>query len=271
MIYINDVQIPFATFPNGETQLKRELNVPSYSFAVTKIWFYYESDADLVHLAFVKSALDSTHHSECDLFIAYMPYSRMDRQTDDVFTLRLVAAQINALGFRRVVVVEPHSDVTCALLDRSEALYLTPRLLNDIKPTINFCDQDYLFFPDAGAQKRYASLADSHQTLVGFKHRDSKGRITKYEICGEITKPLESSCVLIMDDLCSYGGTFKAAAEALGPTITKHLLVAHLEPSYFLGDLSKSGLIDGVYATDSIVRESSANVNIYNLRTGEWQ
>ncbi|WP_338131069.1 hypothetical protein [Cohnella rhizosphaerae] len=76
---------------------------------------------------------------------------------------------INAMNFARVTVVEPHSDVTPALLDRSEAVYPTLELLSRVTAETGFDPAaDYLFFPDAGAQKRYGQV-DGFRQLVGHK------------------------------------------------------------------------------------------------------
>jgi ribose-phosphate pyrophosphokinase len=191
----------------------------------------------------------------------------MDRTktNEDVFTLKYVSEFINSLKFDQVTVVEPHSDVTMALLDKAEARYPTDWLLNAAISEVNFdFADDYLFFPDAGAQKRYGQKIGFNQ-LVGFKDRDWKtGKINSLTVVGD-TSLLAGKKVIIVDDLCSYGGTFYgkdnegkefgAAAELkkLGAAEI-YLVVAHAENAIFEGKiLTGASPIDKVFTTNSII------------------
>jgi len=68
--------------------------------------------------------------------------------------------------------------------------------------------------------------------------------------------------ILIIDDLCAYGGTFQLAAEQL---IYKgadniYLYVSHCENSIYKGKLIKSGLISKIFTTDSILSDWSSKL-----------
>jgi ribose-phosphate pyrophosphokinase len=57
--------------------------------------------------------------------------------------------------------------------------------------------------------------------------------------------------VLMVDDLCSRGGTFITAAKVLRPVFSHvYLVVAHLENTVHAGPLLDE--IDGIFASDSI-------------------
>ena len=65
--------------------------------------------------------------------------------------------------------------------------------------------------------------------------------------------------VLIVDDICSKGGTFYHSAKALKAAGAKSvsLYITHCEHSIVFGDLATSdGLVDHVYTTKSIFPES---------------
>lgn len=259
MIKVNGIEVEFGQYPNGETLITGD-KMPRRDFQPDWVEFAYQSDADLVRLLFVKRYLDAKTTTATNLHVRYMPYSRMDRaEGEAVFTLRHVAGFINDLGFDRVMVDEPHSDVTCAVLDRAEAQYPTIDLLPQVLDRIGFdLTRDWLFFPDAGAQKRYAKLT-GYQSAVGFKHRDfATGKLT-----GHLTVAFSSfECpnydgtekVLILDDLCSYGGTFVMASERLREMgwAEVYLFVTHCENAMWDGKLLDN--IDGLYCTDSILR-----------------
>lgn len=177
MIKLNGKEIKFETFPNGETRMVDE-GIALLDWGKQTISFKYENDSDLIKLMFVKKFVDSRRKSSSifELIIYYMPYSRMDRSEDgSAFTLKYVADFINSLDFDKVTVVEPHSDVTLALLNNVESKFVNFKLLPKVMEEVKFLSIDYLFFPDAGAPKRYANIKGYNQ-LVGFKNRDFKNR-----------------------------------------------------------------------------------------------
>lgn len=269
MIYVNGKKIKFNRFPNGETLVDgNELLFAAQGDIVNEIGFKYQEDSDLIKLMFVKKHLDE-HNLLSKLVIYYMPYSRMDRvEGNSVFTLKHVAEFINDLAFADVVVIEPHSDVTPALLDYAQPVYTNFDLLPEVLKEIGFDkEKDYLFFPDAGAQKRYSKLK-GYRYLVGYKHRDfESGEIKSLDIVGEI--PSEPFKVLICDDLSSYGGTFLASGNALreaGATEV-YLLVAHCENSVFEGKLLLEGSpINKIFTTNSILTRGTNKIKQYEIQ-----
>lgn len=267
MIRLNRTPLEFERFPNSE------LRVPAEQIAASLLntgweWvhFRYETDSDLLALMFVKLHIDMLAAPRVALYIEYMPYSRMDRaENGSVFTLRHVAGFINSLRFDKVYVLEPHSDVTVALLDRAEAVIGATTLLNMVMARDDFdWNRDYLVYPDAGAQKRYAR--NGCKELVCYKHRNfATGRIERLDLVGTVNKP--GFTAVIVDDLCSYGGTFVLAAEKLRAVgaAKVYLCVTHCENSVFKGKLfthddqgsvtGSSGLIDRVFTSNSILSE----------------
>ncbi|MFD2330183.1 ribose-phosphate pyrophosphokinase [Cohnella sp. GCM10020058] len=269
MIRLNGQTLVFETYPNGETRVKGDqILALARGTDGNRIALKYETDADLIKLLFVKSYLDDRGLGPASLDIYYMPYSRMDRtEGSSAFTLKYTAQMINAMNFERVTVVEPHSDVTLALLDRSQALYPTLELLGRVTAETGFDPAaDYLFFPDAGAQQRYGQVEGFRQ-LVGRKKRDfATGRIQKLDVAGDVDRT--GFKAIIVDDLCSYGGTFLLSAERLRELGASqiYLLVTHCENAIHQGKLSASELIERVYATDTILDGPSTDfIQIYPI------
>ena len=254
MIILNETEVEFNSFPNGETQLLHdELDIRMFN----NIFFKYENDGDLIKLMFLKKFMNGQCRNKDwnRLVISYMPYSRMDRSEDgSPFTLKYVTEFINSLDFSEVIIIEPHSDVTLALLDFAKAKYVNFNLVPDVMENMEFdIEKDYIFFPDAGAAKRYHSLK-GYKTLVGHKERDFKtGEIKSLKVVGDVDSIPGGAKVLIIDDLSSYGGTFVHSAIALYELgfSTVNLLVAHAENSIFKGKLFDN--VDKVYTTDSIL------------------
>lgn len=268
MILLNGKEVQFETFPNGETKVIIDENNIEI---VNLISFKYKGDSDLIKLMFVKRYLDDHELSVMNyLYIYYMPYSRMDRvEGNSVFTLKYISDFINNLKFERVEVIEPHSDVTAALLNNVKAKFINFDLLPLVMKDVGFDkEKDYLFFPDAGAQKRYHSLLGFKQ-LVGYKHRDFEtGEIKSLQVVGEV--PYEKRKIIIVDDLSSYGGTFLHSGNKLKELGFKeiYLLVAHAEDSIFKGKLLKDDSpITKIFTTNSIITQNGVWENTqYNDR-----
>ena len=242
MIKINKKRVEFKKFPNKEVYVDLK-TFPWPEGDRIYLSFSYEDDSSLIELMFVKKILDNAGVDECSIFIDYMPYSRMDRYNRDFpFLLKYVCEFINSLGFSRVTVREPHSDVTPALLDKVMIYEWAELHCEDVMKEMGFNkDNDVLFYPDAGAQKRYSF--SGYRFSVGNKTRDFRtGEITGYEVNKYLRGggySFDNCNVLIVDDLCSRGGTFIAAAKELkNHTSGKiYLMVAHCEENVFTGDI----------------------------------
>ena len=118
-----------------------------------------------------------------------------------------------------------------------------------------------LFFPDEGAMKRYSE----HATIpyaFGMKKRDwETGKILGLDIIN--ADVIKGKNILIVDDICSRGGTFYHSAKALKEAGAANisLYVTHLEETVLIGDLPESGLIDHIYTTKSIFPEGAYQGN----------
>lgn len=269
MIKVDGKEINFNYFPNSEIELDHK----SLPDLITKsgrleVTFSFLSNDDLVKLMFIKDYLDELSLSlPIDLIIHYMPYSRMDRSEGGSHnSLKTIAKFINNLGFDRVLVIEPHSDVIPALLDRCRIIEMSLQLLPKVLSEISFdADKDYLVFPDATAQKRYGKFKGFKQ-ILGFKTRVFEtGEIGNLELAGKIDTGNERA--LIVDDLCSGGYTFYLTALKLREMGFKeiYLLVTHTENTVLKGKMIDSRLIDGIYTTDTIFNASHSLITVYSI------
>ena len=271
MLLLNDKKVEITQFPNGETKLDGQA-ISGMVRGDNVIRLRFESDADLMHLMFLKSHLDTIPHvATVRLVMPYMPYSRMDRtEGTGVFTLKTVANFINSMNFELVSVFEAHSDVTLALLDRVESVMMADvGTVSYVMDEIGFNrEEDFLFYPDAGAEKRYQGKIKGRH-LFGIKHRNFEtGQIESFQIAGKTKETDVFNRVLIVDDLSSYGGTFLHSAKALKEQYgfkEVYLLVGHAENSIVKGDLLTSGLVDKVFTTDSLVTETHEKLQVIDL------
>ena len=113
--------------------------------------------------------------------------------------------------------------------------------------------------PDAGAAKKYGEAEGINNPIIGNKHRNEEGRITSYELLNFVEGTKK---VIIRDDICSYGGTFVAAAKELRKRGVEEiiLVVTHCENNILKGEVFD--YIDRVFTTDSILTVSHPKITI---------
>lgn len=223
------------------------------------IEWHYENDAELFTLICVKRHLEHFFDSNThfNLLLPYVPHARMDRvkNSDEIFTLKYFCEVINSLHFDVVLVSDVHSNVASALLNNVVCQQPTT-IIEAVK---NICGAQVLCYPDEGAMKRYSANLPYRYTF-GIKKRDwETGQIERLDlIYGECVKDKD---VLIVDDICSKGGTFLHTAKALKEAGANniYLYITHCETTIFDGEMISSGLITGIYTTDSIFPEDKQN------------
>ena len=239
-------------FPDGT--FKIDIEIPEDTSPWKIIW-KYENETELVQLIYITKHLKSHGFINIDLVMPYLPNARMDRVKDspEVFTLKWFCDIINSLNFDAVSVLDVHSPVGEALLDR--IIINSPEKY--IKTAIEMAgidkDNDFIFFPDEGSCKRYSAFIPQFENVgFGLKKRDWKtGKIQGLDIHG--ASP-EGKNVFIIDDICSYGGTVYHSAQKLKELGCKDVSVyfTHTENSIAKGELFKGDLIKGVYTTNSL-------------------
>ncbi len=161
MILVNDKQVEFTKFPDGTTSFRFSPHLPPQMFAqpmeppIFSITWKYDNDEECILLWYLTNHIrENNQRPIIRLSLPYIPNARMDRvkNVDEVFTLKWFAKFINALGFDRVFVSDPHSNVSTALFDRVcviDAQSNIQRVLDKLN------DKNVLLcYPDEGAAKR---------------------------------------------------------------------------------------------------------------------
>lgn len=270
MITVNNVKVEVGHFPDGTQSIK---------FPVDALWsglndmpilvsWYYDSDEELFTLACVMDWVCRSCGSKkiIKLNMPYVPNARMDRikNTNENFSLKVFANFINSLGFDTVNVYNVHSNVSEALINN--IININPD--HDVDTVISeYYKPDVIYFPDEGACKRYADLSCIKgyelPVIFGIKKRDWKsGKILGLDVVSDID--LTGKKVLIVDDICSAGGTFKFSAmklKELGASDVV-LYVSHCEDNIQNGDLLKTDLISKIYTTDSILHIEDPKIEV---------
>ena len=101
----------------------------------------------------------------------------------------------------------------------------------------------------------------------GIKKRNwETGNIEGLDVAGCVDK-IKDSNILIVDDICSRGGTFYHSAKKLKELGAKniYLYVTHCENTILDGDLLNSGLVEKVYTTNSIFTKEHEKIEVFKL------
>lgn len=257
MIKINKEVFKPEYFPDGTMKL----NMNNTDNIVDISWFY-DSEEELVQLYYITSHIFYDYpETYISLFMPYVPNARFDRikNEKEIFTLKYFSEFINNLGFNEVTVFDPHSHVSEALIDRlciQDPFIFIDKSINMITKTP---EELLLFFPDEGSTKRYEDVIKTYSNspyAFGTKNRDwTTGQIKGLSVNGQTDK-IKDRDVLIIDDICSKGGTFYHSAKKLKELGAKniYLYVSHCENTIYEGELLKNnGLIEKIYTTDTIL------------------
>nr|DAT25676.1 MAG TPA: Baseplate wedge protein [Caudoviricetes sp.] len=278
MISIGDVPVVPVVFPDGTQKIDLQLEAMYREITENKtvyITWLYESDKELFSLYCIsKNIREHFPQLQQDLMMPYIPNARFDRvkYSNECFTLKYFAEIINSLGFVRVIVTDPHSDVSTALINHVEVIrgasYITQTCSKILKaePSRNLV----IYFPDSGSLKRYSEfVSDDYPIVYGIKNRDWKtGKILGIEIHGDTEKLDENTAILMIDDICSKGGTFYYGSKELNKYGCKdmYLYVTHCENTILDGELLKEdSLFKKVFTTRSIFTKEHEKVEVLDL------
>lgn len=263
MLKLNGKTVELGHFPDGTLLIKENVPKDYDNNRTATITWKYENDAEMVALIYLTKHLKAHGVYKIHLNMPYIPNARQDRvkSEEDVFTLKYFAEIINSLEFASVTVLDPHSAVSEALIDH--IVIKTPK--NNIARVLGEIGEDnvIMFYPDEGAMKRYSSMADK-PFAFGIKKRDwTTGEIKGLDVAGA-TELIPGSRVLIVDDICSKGGTFYHSAKKLKElgAAEIYLYISHCENSILQGEVLTCGLIEKVFTTDSLLTEKNEKIEV---------
>ena len=244
MIYLNGTPLNVTMFPDNTSQVWKlhEQTLKESNYA--HVTWEFQHEGEFMHLAQLRSLL-RINGIKTDLKLKYLPYGRQDKRiaNDATFALWTFATLLNFLGFNEVVCMDPHSLIAADLIMNFKAVYPLDQVMK-IAYDLNI---DLFAYPDAGAVDKYTGGEDvqkeiyDYPCIYGEKVRDqATGNITSYKLIGS---PADKK-VLIVDDICDGGMTFKLLTKdllAAGATEV-HLFVTHGIFSKGLGTLFESGI-----------------------------
>jgi ribose-phosphate pyrophosphokinase len=220
--------------------------------------------ATFVTAMFLVDAVEASGGFIDTLVLPYIPGARQDRVNpsgDVLFTAASVAEMINARGFERVVVLDPHSPVVTGLIKRvvvfplSKVAALMPGTYAGV------------IAADKGGKARAEEMAHDLclPVFYGGKTRDvSTGKLTGFEL-----EPLRNSFnrnrpqghYLVVDDICDGGGTFNGLAGKIKEQgATADLYVSH--GIFSKGTYALLENYNKIYTTDSLAGSERNDVTV---------
>jgi len=229
-------------FPGGEWHLRlpAEPETPAYA----RVNGCTADDLVLLGL-WADSAHQAGHRAIAH--IPYLPAARADRGTP--FGAKVYANMINAAGLDEVVVFDPHSPVAPSLVQNVRIVYSAEVLAEVLREAGEADSYRAVLAPDKGAVERASKAADALglPLFTATKTRDfDTGKLTSFEV----PQLPRSGRVLVVDDICDGGGTFRGLATAAGIGRDRlGLWVSHGIFSGAAGELT--GHFAQIFTTDS--------------------
>lgn len=263
MLYLNDNEVKFIILPNQEKRLDLPLEFINNLHENIVLWTY-ETDASIFELLLFDEVMTKLKQ-RYKLVIGYMPYSRMDRvhEANTAFSLKIITQLLSeqTSALEEVFVLDPHSPETLNKFKEfgMKVQEIDYSLADEVMEFANVnLDETWIVFPDKGAANRYDYYKYPNVIICEKTRNFATGAIesVKVETSSNtfITKEMKPNLIVI-DDLCSYGGTFVKVLEA----IEKHpdinfdeawLIVTHAEKAMEAGKVLEK--YDKVFCTDSI-------------------
>ena len=210
-ITVNGILLIPTTFSDGTSQIwKVSDEILDYRGKEMKIVWDFDYEGEIMHLMQLNTLLKHGRIPHpISLHMPFLPYGRQDKRiaNDTTFALQTFAELINSMRFYKVTSIDTHSDVAHELIHGFENI--DP--IDYIRRTVKELNLKHITtaYPDVGAKKRYPF---DPCAVIGYKDRNQlTGYIENYTLQGDA----KDKQLLIIDDICDGGMTFKLMSEEL--------------------------------------------------------
>ncbi len=245
----NTVEYSSFIFSGGEPHIKIQSDLTDVN-EVT-ITTRIPSFDDFGILLCAVDALKRMRVEKINVFLPYLPGARQDRVmvTGEALIVKVYADILNSLNLNRIIIFDPHSEVTPALLNNCEVI--TNHKF--VKKVLGKMNKDVLLIsPDGGALKKIYKVSEflgGIPVVECSKKRNVKnGQLEGFKVYEE---DLEGKECLIVDDICDGGGTFIGLAEELKKKNAGDLYLAVSHGIFSNGTEKLNSIFKKVFTTDS--------------------
>lgn len=236
-------------FSGGEPHLKIKTVIPAGQSVLVTHRVRSFNDMGLLLLAV--DALRRMGVRQIRVLLPYFPGARQDRVMvpGEPLTVRVYADLINSLDLEEVIIFDPHSEVTPALLNRCTVIsnhHFIKTVLEQLPGEVT------LVAPDGGALKKIYKLSEALGGLpvvACSKNRDvHTGHLSGFTVHAD---NLQNRDCLVVDDICDGGGTFIGLAQALRERGAGKLYLAVSHGIFSKGIDELATLYSMIFTTDS--------------------
>jgi len=248
------------TFPDGEIGVEILENVRGSDVFVLQSPGRHPNRY-LMELFIIADALKRASARSIVAVVPYYAYARQDRRDKGrvPITAKLVADLLERAGVSRVLTMDLHTEQIQGFFNIPvDNLYARPLFVEALKKAKL---QDLVVVsPDVGSNKMAREFAEDLQVDLAIvdKRRVSSQKVEAGALIGE----LRGKNALLVDDICSTGGTLELAAKVCRHEGAKKIYAA---VTHSLQTEGKPEGIDEMFVSDSIPSEGNTETQIVSI------
>ena len=132
--FLAEATILYTLFNGGEVNIKLPEKFITANADTVHVVCSLQNSNEVMALCMLVDALKrSNPHAVYCLALGYTPYARQDRVCNpgEALSIKVFANMINGLGFDEVCLIDPHSDVTGALINNVTGILEQSEILKD--------------------------------------------------------------------------------------------------------------------------------------------
>ncbi len=246
---VNLGKVIIETFPDGEIGAQilesvRGRDVFVLQSIARRPSFY------LMELLILVDALKRSSARSINVVISYFGYARQDRRGKgrEPVTAKLVANLLEKAGVTRVLTMDLHTEQIQGFFDIPlDNLYARPVLLESLKKF--GMEKCVVVTPDIGSIRLARSFAEALKVDLAIvdKRRVNAKQVEMSALIGDV----EGCDVLLVDDMCSTGGTLKTASFVCKKAGAKRVFAA-VTHGLFVGKAFEESAIEKMLVTNTV-------------------
>src|SRR3990167_7044373 len=203
-------KLQIETFPDGEIGVQVLENVRGRDAFVLQSPAF-KPNHFLMELLIIVDALKRASVNSITVVLPYFAYARQDRKDKGrmPITARLVADLLEKAGITRLLTVDLHTEQIQGFFNIPvDNLYARPLFVDALKQ--HGLEKVVIVSPDVGSNKMARKFAEDLGVEIAIvdKRRINAHQVEMTALIGEV----EKRDVLLVDDMCSTGGTLKTAS-----------------------------------------------------------
>ncbi len=238
------------TFPDGEIGVQILENVQGRDVFVLQSIALHPNHY-LMEMLILVDALKRASARSIIAVVPYFGYARQDRRGEQsvAITAKLVADMLEKAGVTQVLTIDLHAEQVQGFFNIPvDNLYARPLLVEAIR-NAGLRKDLVVVAPDVGSIKLAQAYAESLKVdfAVVDKRRVSAKQVEPNALIGAI----DGKDILLVDDICSTGGTLKTASLVCKKAGAKSVFAA-VTHGLFVGQAFEESAIEKMYVSNTI-------------------